>query len=130
HRGSARHREPQLAEEARVLEVRPLVARAGRPDVAEPPRDEEEVAALEHQLVGAGRLRQRGQVLVAEELQRGSGAEGPGRRQVTPPRRYLARPPPRPRTAPPAPLDRAAGSRRPSAPPTTGAAPVPGSARG
>ena len=68
HRRPAGDAEPQLAEEARVLEIRALVARAGGKDVPQPPRHGEEIAALEHQLVGAGGLGQRPEIVVAEQL--------------------------------------------------------------
>jgi hypothetical protein len=56
----------------RVGEEEPEVSRAGGRDVAQPVADEEEVAALQDELVDAGRLRLLRGVGVAEEL-RGVG---------------------------------------------------------
>ena len=75
HRGPARDREPQLAQEARVLEVRALVARAGGEDVAQPPRHREEVPSLEHQFLGAGGFGELRQVVVPEQLARRDGVQ-------------------------------------------------------
>ena len=114
-RRSAGHRQAQLAEKAGVLEVGALVARARRPDVSDAPRDGEEVAALEDQLVGARGLRQRAQILVAEQLGRADGRQRAVAHLSPPlPRRRL-----RQRMARPAPGGTARGSRRPSAPPTS-----------
>ena len=126
---AAGDRQPQLAEEARVLEVGALIARSRRPDVAEPSGDGEEVAALEHQLVGAGGLGQGGQVFIPEQLRRADGHQRPGGTHLIPPRRCRTRLPPR-RAARRAPRDRRSGSPPPSAWRTTAARPACGFSRG
>ena len=75
HRRPAGDGEPQLAEESRVLEIGALVARAVGKDVSQPAGDREQVPPLQDQLLGAGGLRQRAQVLVPEQLGGGDGGE-------------------------------------------------------
>ncbi len=77
HRRPAGDGQLELAEEPGVLEVRALIARARREDVAQPPGHREQVPPLEDELLGAGRLRQLRQILVAEQLARRDGGQRP-----------------------------------------------------
>src|SRR5438552_1343355 len=75
HRRAAGDGPLELVEEAGVLEVGALVARAGPGDVPQPAGDGEQVAALQDQLLGPRRLGKPGQVVVAEQLARRDGGQ-------------------------------------------------------
>ena len=75
HRRPSRYGQLELGEETGVLEIRALIAGAGRKDVPEPSRDGEEISLLEDQLLRSRRLGKLGQLGVSEQLLGSDGGQ-------------------------------------------------------